>query len=59
MIYIDHKRMRYMTDQPNLNMRQQRWLDILKDYNCEILYHLGKAIVVADALRRRATSTPI
>ena len=41
--------------QPNLNMRQRRWLDVVKDYDCEILYHLGKANVVVDALSRKAT----
>ena len=46
-------------DQPNLNMRQRRWLDVVKDYDCEILYHPGKANVVADALSRRTESTPI
>ena len=34
-------------------MRQQRWLELVKDYDCEILYHPGKANVVADALSRR------
>ena len=42
-IYTDHKSLRYLMDQPNLNMRQRRWLDVVKDYDCEILYHLGKA----------------
>ena len=37
-------------DQQNLNMRQRRWLDVLKDYDCEILYHPGKANVAADSL---------
>ena len=46
-------------DQPNLNMRQRRWLDVVKDYDCEILYHPGKANVVADVLSRRAESAPI
>ena len=41
-------------DQPNLNIRQHRWLDVVKDYDCEILYHPGKANVVADALSRKA-----
>ncbi|GKA12777.1 putative reverse transcriptase domain-containing protein [Tanacetum coccineum] len=34
-------------------MRQRRWLDLLKNYDCEIHYHLGKANVVADALSRK------
>ena len=53
-IYTDHKSLRYLMDQPNLNMRQRRWLDVVKDYDCEILYHPGKANVVADALSRKA-----
>ena len=46
-------------DQPNLNMRQCRWLDVVKDYDYEILYHLGKANVVADALSRKVVMAPI
>ncbi|KAJ9539506.1 LOW QUALITY PROTEIN: hypothetical protein OSB04_032239 [Centaurea solstitialis] len=53
-IYTDHKSLRYFLDQQNLNMRQRRWLDVVKDYDCEILYHPGKANVVADALSRKA-----
>ena len=34
-------------------MRQLRWLDVVKDYDCEIHYHPGKANVVADALSRK------
>ncbi|GKE41950.1 hypothetical protein Tco_1469234, partial [Tanacetum coccineum] len=49
-IFTDHK---YFFDQRDLNMRQQRWLDLVKDYDCEILYHPGKANVVADALSRK------
>ena len=37
-------------------MRHQRWLDLLKDYDMTILYHPGKANVVADALSRKAVS---
>lgn len=42
-----------------LNMRQRRWLDVVKDYDCEILYHRGKANVVVDALSRRAEGAPM
>ena len=58
-IYTDNKSLKYLMDQPNLNMRQRRWLDVVKDYDCEILYHPGKANVVADALSRRAESAPL
>ncbi|KAA0068147.1 ty3-gypsy retrotransposon protein [Cucumis melo var. makuwa] len=36
-----------------LNMIQRRWLELVKDYDCEISYHLGKANVVVDALSRK------
>ncbi|KAI3787689.1 hypothetical protein L2E82_00022 [Cichorium intybus] len=52
-IYSDHKSLKYLFDQKELNMRQQRWMNLLKDYECEILYHPGKANVVADALSRK------
>ena len=35
-------------------MRQRRWIELLKDYDCQILYHPGKANVVADALSRKS-----
>ena len=31
-------------------MRQRRWMELFKDYNCEIMYHPGKANKVANAL---------
>ncbi|KAL0298103.1 UNVERIFIED_CONTAM: Retrovirus-related Pol polyprotein from transposon.6 [Sesamum angustifolium] len=36
-----------------LNLRQRRWIELLKDYDCTIDYHLGKANIVADALSRK------
>jgi len=33
-------------------MRQRRWLELLKDYDFRLNYHLGKPNVVADALSR-------
>ncbi|WVZ96841.1 hypothetical protein U9M48_042424 [Paspalum notatum var. saurae] len=53
-IYTDHKSLKYILTQPELNMRQRRWLELIKDYDLEIHYHPGKANVVADALSRWA-----
>jgi hypothetical protein len=53
-IYTDHKSLKYIFTQSELNMRQRRWLELVKDYDLEIHYHLGKANVVADALSRKS-----
>jgi hypothetical protein len=53
-IYMDHKILKYIFTQPNLNMRQRRCLKSIKDYELEVHYHPGKANVVADALSRKA-----
>ena len=52
-IYTDHKSLKYFFTQKELNMRQRRWLELVKDYDCEILYHPGKSNVVVDALSCR------
>nr|GEV06161.1 putative reverse transcriptase domain-containing protein [Tanacetum cinerariifolium]GEV06177.1 putative reverse transcriptase domain-containing protein [Tanacetum cinerariifolium] len=41
-----------------LNMRQRRWIELLSDYECEIIYQPGKANVVADALSRKERLKP-
>jgi hypothetical protein len=50
---MDHKSLKYIFTQPDLNMRQRRWLELIKDYELEVHYHPRKANVVADALSRK------
>ena len=52
-VFSDHKSLKYIFTQQDLNWRQRRWLEFLKDYDFALLYHPGKANVVADALSRR------
>ena len=53
-IFTDHKSLKYIFTQPELNMRQRRWLELIKDYNLNVHYHPGKANVVADALSQKS-----
>ena len=52
-IFSDHKSLKYLLNQKYLNLRQHRWLELFKDYDCIINYHPGKANVVVDALSRK------
>jgi hypothetical protein len=52
-VYTDHKSLKYIFTQKDLNLRQRRWLELIKDYDLETHYHLGKANLVADALSRK------
>ena len=52
-VFSDHKSLRYLFDQKEINMRQRRWIEFLKDYDFQLMYHPGKANVVADALSRK------
>jgi hypothetical protein len=52
-IYSDHKSLKYIFTQNDLNLRQLRWLELIKDYDLGINYNPGKASVVADALNRK------
>ena len=51
--FVDHKIMKYLLTHMDLNLRQRWWLELFKDFDCIIDYHLGKANVVADTLSRK------
>jgi hypothetical protein len=53
-LYTDHKSLKYIFTQSNLNLWQKRWLELIKDYDLGVNYHPGKANVVADTLSRRS-----
>jgi hypothetical protein len=53
-LYTDHKRLKYIFTQSNLNLGQRRWFELIKDYDLGISYHPRKANVVADALSQRS-----
>ncbi|KAL2243595.1 UNVERIFIED_CONTAM: Transposon Ty3-G Gag-Pol polyprotein [Sesamum indicum] len=55
-ILTDHKSLKYILTQKELNLRQRRWIELLKDYDCTIDFHPGKANVVAYALSRKSSS---
>jgi hypothetical protein len=52
-IFIDHNSLKYIFTQSDLNMRQGRWLELIKYYDLELHYHPGKTNVVADALSHK------
>ena len=51
-IFTDHKSLQYVFTQKEINLRQRRWFELLKDYKMSTLYHPGEANVVDDILRR-------
>ena len=52
--YSNHKSLKYIFTQRDLNMRQRRWIEFLEDCDFTLHYHPGKANVVADALNRKS-----
>jgi hypothetical protein len=53
-LYMDHRSLKYIFMQSDLNLGQRRWLELIKDYDLGINYHPGKANIVTDALSRRS-----
>ena len=49
-VYYDHKSLKYLFTQRDLNLRQRCWIEYLEDYDFTLQYHPGKANVVANAL---------
>nr|GEX76815.1 putative reverse transcriptase domain-containing protein [Tanacetum cinerariifolium] len=58
-MFTDHKSLQHILDQKEFNMRQSRRLELLSDHDYEILYHLGKAYVVVDALSQKKRIKPL
>nr|GEY11754.1 hypothetical protein [Tanacetum cinerariifolium] len=58
-VFTDHKSLQYILNQKELNFRQQRWIELLSDYDYKIRYHPGKANVVDDALIQKERDKPL
>jgi len=56
-IFTNHKSLKYLMSQNELNMQQRRWIELIKYYDCTIEYHSGKENMVADALSRKNRAT--
>lgn len=52
-VFTDHKSLKYIFDQKELNNRQRRWMETLDDFNLDIKYQPGKTNVIADALSKK------
>jgi len=58
-VFTDHKSLKYIFNQPILNLRQRRWIELFADYDVEIAYHSSKANLVADALSRKRIASDL
>jgi len=53
-VFTDQKSLKYIFTQKELNMRKRRWLELMKDYDLQIQYHLGKANTIVDTLSQKS-----
>ena len=53
-MYSDHKSLKYIFTQRDLNMRQRKWMEFLEDYDFTLHCHPDKVNVVADALSQKS-----
>ena len=53
-VFSNHKSLKYILTQRDLNMRQRNWMEYLEDYDFTLYYHLGKANVVANSLSQKS-----
>ncbi|XP_059650534.1 uncharacterized protein LOC132296340 [Cornus florida] len=53
-VFSDHKSLKYLFFQMNLNNGQRRWVEYLEDYDFNLQYHPGKANMVANALSQKS-----
>ena len=56
-VFIDHKSLKYLLTQRELNLRQRRWLKLIKNYDLVVDYHPDKANVIVDALSQKSSVT--
>lgn len=55
-MFTDHLNLQYVFSQKDLNLRRRRWIELVEDYDITILYHPGKANMVADALSQKSVN---
>ena len=49
-MFSNHKSLKYIFTQRDLNIRQRRWMKCREDYDFTLHYHLGKENVMVNAL---------
>jgi hypothetical protein len=53
-LYSNHQSLKYLFTQPDLNLRQRRWLELIKDYDVGLNYQPSKANIMANALSQKS-----